>query len=150
MTDQLHQSVGQTVWGNHIDVLEYYSLSEENGNDFEAHLRYRNSHGEKVLHLASRYCNPDNVPTFDPPSPAGHDPLDRQSRRFRSSTGHQETLRFTSAAVRVRKNILLLLLHSNRSSNCNTRRDDHHPLRAAVQVGDVDNVCDLFYSEMAT
>ncbi|RYP21601.1 hypothetical protein DL767_009218 [Monosporascus sp. MG133] len=49
-----HQSIGEAVLGNHADVVEY--LLGQNG--IEAHLRYRNSHGENVLHLASRLCNP--------------------------------------------------------------------------------------------
>ncbi|RYO93538.1 hypothetical protein DL763_004334 [Monosporascus cannonballus] len=49
-----HQSIGEAVLGNHVDVVEY--LLGQNG--IEAHLRYRNSRGENVLHLASRVCNP--------------------------------------------------------------------------------------------
>ncbi|RYP45020.1 hypothetical protein DL768_008585 [Monosporascus sp. mg162] len=49
-----HQSIGEAVLGNHVDMVEY--LLGQNG--IEAHLRHRNSHGENVLHLASRLCNP--------------------------------------------------------------------------------------------
>ncbi|KAF7591584.1 hypothetical protein BBP40_001332 [Aspergillus hancockii] len=50
-----HQSIGEAVLGNHVDVVEYLIME----NDIEAHLRYRNSRGENVLHLASRLCNPE-------------------------------------------------------------------------------------------
>ncbi|KAL4920386.1 hypothetical protein BDW62DRAFT_16755 [Aspergillus aurantiobrunneus] len=60
-----HQSIGEAVLGDHINVVEYL-LGK---TDFEAHLRYQNSHGENVLHLASRRCNPEMlrllVPRFE-------------------------------------------------------------------------------------
>lgn len=85
-----HQSIGEAVMGNHIDVVEYL-LSE---NDIEAHLRYRNSRGENVLHLASRLCNPENVPPFDSPFPRRY-PSSRQSRRHSPSADYHEFLGFT-------------------------------------------------------
>jgi ankyrin repeat protein len=48
-----HQSIGQAVLGNHVDIVEY--LLGQDG--IEAHLRYRNSRGENVLHLALGLCN---------------------------------------------------------------------------------------------
>ncbi|KAL6236320.1 hypothetical protein BDW75DRAFT_207238 [Aspergillus navahoensis] len=60
-----HQSIGEAVLGDHINVVRY--LLEK--TDFEAHLRHRNSHGENVLHLASRLCNPEMfrllIPCFE-------------------------------------------------------------------------------------
>ncbi|CZS94644.1 hypothetical protein WAI453_013344 [Rhynchosporium graminicola] len=50
----VHQSIGEAVLGNHVDVVEY--LLRQQG--IEAHLHYRNSRGENVLHLAARFCNP--------------------------------------------------------------------------------------------
>ena len=50
----VHQSIGEAVLGNHVDVVEY--LLGQQG--IEAHLQHRNSRGENVLHLASRPCNP--------------------------------------------------------------------------------------------
>jgi hypothetical protein len=50
----VHQSIGEAVLGNHVDVVEY--LLGQPG--IESHLQYRNSRGENVLHLASRICNP--------------------------------------------------------------------------------------------
>ncbi|ERS96506.1 hypothetical protein HMPREF1624_07422 [Sporothrix schenckii ATCC 58251] len=49
-----HQSIGEAVSGNHVDVVAY--LLGQKG--IEAHLRYRNSRGENVFHLASGNCNP--------------------------------------------------------------------------------------------
>jgi hypothetical protein len=50
----VHQLIGEAVLGNHVEVVEY--LSGQQG--IEAHLQYRNSRGENVLHLASGLCNP--------------------------------------------------------------------------------------------
>lgn len=49
-----HQLIAEAVVGNHVEVLEYLLAQ----HDIEAHLQYQNSHGESVLHLASRFCNP--------------------------------------------------------------------------------------------
>lgn len=49
-----HQSIGEAILGNHVDVVEY--LLGQHGID--AHLHHRNARGENVLHLASRECNP--------------------------------------------------------------------------------------------
>lgn len=51
---QVHQSIGEAVLGNHVDVVEY--LLRQQG--IEAHLQHRNFRGENVLHLAARLCNP--------------------------------------------------------------------------------------------
>ncbi|KAI1498957.1 hypothetical protein F5X99DRAFT_391625 [Biscogniauxia marginata] len=51
----VHQSIGEAVLGNHIDVVEY--LLEQPG--IEIHLRHLNSRGESVLHLASKHRNPE-------------------------------------------------------------------------------------------
>ena len=52
--ESVHQSVGEAVMGDHIDVVEY--LLEEEG--IGAHVSFINSRGENVLHLASKACNP--------------------------------------------------------------------------------------------
>jgi hypothetical protein len=53
--EPVHQSLGEAVLGNHVDVVKY--LLEK--NNIDAHLRYRNSRGENILHLASMACNPE-------------------------------------------------------------------------------------------
>ncbi|KAL8836220.1 MAG: hypothetical protein Q9170_002997 [Blastenia crenularia] len=52
-----HQSIGEAVWHNHVDVLRY--LLQQDG--IEAHLQHRDSGGYNVLHKAARYCNPQVV-----------------------------------------------------------------------------------------
>ncbi|KAL8753763.1 MAG: hypothetical protein Q9199_004811 [Rusavskia elegans] len=49
-----HQSVGEAVWNNRVEVLRY--LLQQDG--IEVHLRHRNSAGYNVFHTAARYCNP--------------------------------------------------------------------------------------------
>jgi hypothetical protein len=49
-----HGLIAQAVLENHVDVVEY--LLGQHG--IEEHVQHRNSHGENVLHLASRLCNP--------------------------------------------------------------------------------------------
>jgi hypothetical protein len=53
--EPMHQSIGEAILGNHVNVVEY--LIKE--NNIVAHLRYQNSRGENVLHLASIMCNPE-------------------------------------------------------------------------------------------
>lgn len=52
--EPVHQSIGEAVMGDHIDVVEY--LLHEEG--IEAHVSHINSRGENVLHLTSKVCNP--------------------------------------------------------------------------------------------
>jgi hypothetical protein len=52
--EPVHQSIGEAILGNHVDVVEY--LVKE--NNIDVYLRYHNSRGENVLHLASIMCNP--------------------------------------------------------------------------------------------
>jgi len=49
------ESIAKAVLGNHVDVVECL-LKEQR---FEAHLQFRNSRGENVLHLACKHCNPE-------------------------------------------------------------------------------------------
>lgn len=67
MFEPVHQSLGEAVLGNHIDVVE--CLVKENGID--THLRYQNSRGENVLHLASMICNPEIFHLLAPRFPEG-------------------------------------------------------------------------------
>ncbi|KAL8906672.1 MAG: hypothetical protein Q9171_006175 [Xanthocarpia ochracea] len=52
-----HQSVGEAVWNDHIEVLRY--LLQQDGIDM--HLRHRGSSGLNVFHKAARCCNPEVV-----------------------------------------------------------------------------------------
>lgn len=49
-----HQSIGEAVYENHVEMVEYLLAQEE----LKTHLEYRNLDGENVFHLASRFCNP--------------------------------------------------------------------------------------------
>lgn len=52
-----HQSVGEAVWHNRVEILHY--LLKQEG--IEVHLRHRDSGGYNVLHKAARRCNPEVV-----------------------------------------------------------------------------------------
>jgi hypothetical protein len=65
--EPVHQSLGEAVLRNHVDVVEY--LVKEDGID--THLRYQNSRGENILHLASIICNPEMLHLLAPRFPEG-------------------------------------------------------------------------------
>lgn len=52
-----HQSIGEAVWYDHVEVLRY--LLQQDG--IEVHLRHRDSRGYNVLHKIARHCNPEVV-----------------------------------------------------------------------------------------
>ncbi|KAE8350085.1 ankyrin repeat-containing domain protein [Aspergillus coremiiformis] len=127
-----HQSIGEAVLGNHVDVVA--CLIRENG--IEAHLRYRNSRGENVLHLATRLCNPEMfrllIPRFEEgihqADDQGHTPLVRIIMNSSASRNRYESAR-------------ILLLHSGADWNRHYSDGQQDPLRAAVRLGDVDMCC---------
>lgn len=129
----MHQSIGEAVLGNHVDVVEY--LLEENG--IEAHLQFRNSRGENVLHLASRHCNPAMFRLLVPRFQEGIQQTDDQGdtalvRIIMSSSSSRG--RYGSAST------LLLQDGANwDSQSCDEQQD---PLRIAVRLGDLD-MCHL-------
>lgn len=131
-----HQSIGEAVLQNHIDVVEY--LLRE--NDIKAHLRYRNSHGENVLHLASRLCNPEMFRLLVPHFQEGIHQADNQGetalvRIIMSSSASQN--RYNSARI--------LLLQSSVDWNSHYQDGQQNPLRVAVQLGDLDMCCLLIH-----
>lgn len=131
-----HQSIGEAVLGDHIDVVEY--LLRENG--IEAHLQYRNSRGENVLHLASGSCNPEMFHLLIPRFQEGIHQADDQGdtalvRIIMNSSDSQN--RYNSAKI--------LLLHSGADWNGHFRNGQRDPLRAAVQLGDLDMCCLLIH-----
>ncbi|KAF3401577.1 hypothetical protein F1880_009990 [Penicillium rolfsii] len=67
LSEPHHQSIGEAILGNHLDVVKY--LIKE--NEIDAHLRYHNSSGENVLHLASMMCNPAMFQLLAPRFPEG-------------------------------------------------------------------------------
>ena len=64
-----HQSVGEAIWNDHIDVLRY--LLAQKG--IEAHLNHRDSAGNNVFHKASRCCNPQVISLLIERFPEGVD-----------------------------------------------------------------------------
>jgi hypothetical protein len=122
-----HQSIGEAVMGNHINVVEYL-LGK---TDFEVHLRYRNSHGENVLHLASRLCNPEMFRLLVPRFPDGLSQIDHH--------GDTALVRIIvcSPVSGVHESARIML----ESDSFRDRHDEDglkNPLRAAVQVGNLD------------
>ncbi len=132
----VHQSVGEAVLGNHVDVVE--CLLGQKG--IEAHLQHLNSRGENVLHLASRLCNPAMFHLLVPRFQGGIRQTDYRGdtalvRIIMSSSDPRD--RYASARI------LLLLGSANRNSHFWNEQQD--PLRIAVRLGDLD-MCDLLMS----
>lgn len=129
-----HQSIGQAVLGNHVDVVEY--LLGENG--IEAHLRYRNSRGENILHLASKLCNPQMfrllIPRFQEGINAKDDQGDTPLLRIIMSP---LTSRYESANV--------LFSQSNTNWTSHSLGWQRDSLRAAVSRLDPDMCCILIW-----
>ena len=124
------QSIGEAVLGNHTDVVEYL-LGEEG---FEAHLRYINLHGENVLHLASKTCNPAIFHLLVP--------------RLQKSM-HQTDIQGDTALVRIIKSHfdskvrcesarILLLSQAYAAWDSHSGDKQHDPLQIAVRLGDMD------------
>jgi hypothetical protein len=132
----LHQSIGEAVYGNHVEVVEYL-LGEEG---MEAHLHHLNSRDQNVLHLAAKHCNPAMfhllVPRFREgvyqKDNRGDTPLVRIIKSPSSSKG-----RYESASI---------LLSQGAASGSITFQDEvQDALRLASQLGDSD-MCDLITS----
>lgn len=137
LTTSVHQSIGEAVLGNHVDVVE--SLLVEEG--IEAHLHYINSRGENVLHLASKYCNPAVFRLLIPRFPDGVYQKDEHgdtplSRIIKSSA--VSTDRLESAKM--------LLQEGSGAKNCDLRVDGTDSLREAIKLGDVDMCGLLIYA----
>ena len=129
----VHQSIGEAVLGNHVDVVEY--LLGQKG--IEAHLQHINSRGENVLHLASGLCNPAMfcllVPRFQgdmrQTDHHGHTAL---VRIIMSSSDPRD--RYASARI--------LLLQGSANRNSRFWNEQQDPLRIAVWLGDL-KMCSL-------
>jgi hypothetical protein len=124
----VHQSVGEAVLGNHVDVVEY--LLKQQG--IEAHLQHRNSSGENVLHLASSLCNPAMFRLLVSRFKEGVHQTDDQKE-----TALVRIIRRSSAARdRYESAILLLEGSTNRADRSGDEQQD--PLRIATQLGDLE------------
>ncbi|POR39645.1 Vegetative incompatibility protein HET-E-1 [Tolypocladium paradoxum] len=125
--------IGEAVLGNHVDVVEY--LLGQQG--IEAHLQHRNSHGENVLHLASRLCNPAMFQHLVPRFKDGVHQTDDQNdtaliRIVMSSSTSRD--RYESARI--------LLSEGGANENGRLGDEQQEALRIAARLGDLD-MCGL-------
>jgi NACHT domain len=132
----MHQSIGEAVLGNHVDVVEY--LLGENG--IEAHLRYRNIHGENVLHLAARLCNPDMFRLLIPRFQEGIHQTDNQG-----DTALGRVITNSLASGDRLESARTLLSQSGVDWGKHSWDEQRDPLRVAVRLGDFD-MCYLLLS----
>lgn len=129
----MHQSIGEAVLGNHVDVVEY--LLGQQG--IEAHLQYRNSRGENVLHLASRLCNPAIFQLLVPRFKEGVHQKDNQKE-----TALTRIIMHSSASWDRYESARILLLEDGADRNGRFGDEQQDALRTAVRLGDLD-MCDL-------
>ncbi|KAK1139008.1 hypothetical protein N8T08_001587 [Aspergillus melleus] len=129
--DRVHQSIGEAILGNQVDVVRY--LLGVHG--MEAHLHYRNTHGENVLHLASRNCNPDISRLLVPCFQEGVHQADNQG-----DTVLMRVITSSSAARNRYEAASILLTQSGTDWNSHLRGVQRHPLIVTVQLGDAEMV----------
>lgn len=124
-----HQSIGEAVLGNRVDVANYLLRQE----GIEGHLHYLNSRGENVLHLASKHCNPAMFRLLVPRLPKGGHQIDDQGdtalmRIIASSLDSRD--RYDSATI--------LLAQGDVSEKTQSQDGQQNPLRMAVRLGDLE------------
>ena len=124
-----HQSIGEAVLRNHVNVVEY--LLGQQG--IETHLQHRNSHGENVLHLASRLCNPAMFQLLIPRFKEGMHQTDDQEE-----TALVRIIKRSSASGDRYGSAQILLLEGAASGDSRSRDEQHDPLRIAARLGDLD------------
>nr|POE54992.1 hypothetical protein CFP56_78277 [Quercus suber] len=129
----LHQSIGEAVLGNHVDVVAL--LLAQQG--MEAHLRYVNSRQENVLHLAAGRCNPAMFHQLAP-----------HTRDLQWQTDYQGAsplLRIVLSTADYEhrlESVKILLLQNAANDRTHVRAGQQEALRAAVRLGEVD-MCSL-------
>ena len=126
-----HQSVGEAVWHNHIEVLRYL-LEQE---DIEVHLRHRDSDGYNVIHRAARWCNPEAMSLLISHFPEGVN----QSNKHGDTPLHLVVFGAQTMAGRLESaKILLMEGHANvRGGHTGELSSWGEPLRMAARYGDV-------------
>lgn len=127
-----HQSIGEAVLRNHIDVVEYL-LGE---NDINTHLWYWNFCGENVLHLTSRRCNLEMfcllIPCFQ---------KDIHQTDNQGDTALVWIIMNPSASHNWYELARILLLQTGINWNSHSWDGQQNPLQAAVQLDDLDMCC---------
>ena len=123
----IHQSIGEAVLGNYVDVVEYL-LGEKS---IEPHLQYRNSRGENIFHLASRLCNPAIFHLLVPRFQEGIHQVDDQG-----DTALVWIIMSSAASQDRHESARTLLLQGGTDWSNNLVEDQRDPLRVAVQLGD--------------
>jgi ankyrin repeat protein len=114
-----------------------YLLGE---SDIEAHLRYRNSRGENVLHLASRLCNPEIFRLLVPRLQEVIHQADNQG-----DTALMRIIMRSLASGNRHESARILLSQSGADWKGHSWDEQRNPLRAAVQLDDLD-MCRLLIS----
>lgn len=127
-----HQSVGEAVWSNHVDVLRF--LLEQEG--IEPHLRHRDSGGYNVLHEAARCCNPEVVALLIARFEEGV----HQINNADDTPLNQVVFESSSTKGRLEVARLLLTLGGANARGYRSRdpSDAFEPLRMAARVGDTE------------
>lgn len=131
-----HQSIGEAILGNHVNVVE--CLLRQEGID--AHLHHLNSQKENVLHLASKHCNPEMFRLLAPRFIEGTQQTDKQ--------GHTALVRviMTASDSQDRYESARILLAQDVVRGTNQHLAElQSPLRMAVCLGDL-SMCSLLLS----
>ena len=125
-----HQSVGEAVKANHVDVVRY--LLRQPG--IEPHLHHRDLSGWNVFHMANRHANPEVVRLLIGSYPEGVDEYD--------DIGDAALLVFVfdrvTASVEEVEAIRVLLTLGGADMVGAKRKGDYSSLRCAVRNGNVD------------
>jgi ankyrin repeat protein len=128
-----HQSIGEAVLSNHVDTVQYLLLQQ----GIEAHLQHRNSQGENVLHLASKFCNPAMFQLLVPRFQEGiHQTDDQEETALVRIISYPPDSRDRYESARI------LLLEGNSDSNGRSEDEEQRLLRIAAWLGDLD-MCTL-------
>ena len=126
-----HQSVGEAVWNNHIEVLRY--LLQQDG--IEVHLRHRGSSGLNVFHKAARCCNPEVVSLLISHFREGAD----QSSNLAHETPLYKVVYTSSSAPGRTESVRILLAQGGadvRAGYTDERSAWEESLRTAARSGD--------------
>jgi hypothetical protein len=132
-----------------IPIIQRLVDGAQHKTDFEAHLRYLNSDGESVLHLASGPCNPamfrllvshfqDGIHLTDANG-------DTALLRIIKSTSNSKN-RYKSAKIIISHANPNMNEHTSESKKDSQQDPQHDPLQVAVQLGDTE-MCQLLISE---